>query len=102
MVELHGWLTISETCRDEDLLSQAEFDDIKQKVNEIITNCDSDIELQYMNGTSFIRTLLCSNHHTKQVDCNRRFDRLISFIYRMPIHMYKPYHTDTAFSYSDR
>ncbi len=68
MIELHGWLTISETCRDEDLLSQAEIDDINQKINKIIANSNSDIELQYMNGTAFIRTLLCSNHHTKQVD----------------------------------
>ena len=68
MIELHGWLTISETCKDEDLLSQAEIEDINQKVNKIIANCDNDIELQYMNGIAFIRTLLCSNHHTKQVD----------------------------------
>ncbi len=68
MVELHGWLTISETCHDEDLFSQAEIDDIKQKVNEIIINCDNDIELQYINGVAFIHTLICSNHHTKQVD----------------------------------
>ena len=66
MIELHGWLTISETCKDEDLLSQAEIEDINQKVNKIIANCDNDIELQYMNGIAFIRSDSQRIRHNEQ------------------------------------
>lgn len=68
MVELHGWLSVFETYEDEDLLPQAEIESITQKVKNIILKTDCGIELQYMNGFSFISTLFCSNHRTKEVD----------------------------------
>ena len=68
MIELHGWLSISETYEDEDLFSPAEFERISQKVKDIVLKSNCDVELQYMNGFPFITTLLCSNHRTEQID----------------------------------
>ena len=40
MIELHGWLAIGETYKDEDLFPQSEIDRINKTVKEIILNCD--------------------------------------------------------------
>ena len=68
MIELHGWMTIRETFEDEDLLSPNEPEMIMQRVKDIIKANACGIELQYLNGTAFINTLFCSNHHTSEVD----------------------------------
>jgi hypothetical protein len=68
MIELHGWLSISATYRCEDLLPRSEIDRIMQDVNEIVSNCQYEIDLRYVNGCAFINTLYCSNHRTEEVD----------------------------------
>lgn len=68
MIELHGWLTILETFENEDLLSQHEIEMIRQRVKVIIQSNTCGIKLQYENGTAFLHTLFCSNHHTSEVD----------------------------------
>ncbi|HAJ97500.1 MAG TPA: hypothetical protein DCO72_07170 [Ruminococcus sp.] len=68
MIELHGWLSVSETFRDEDLFSQEELDSIILKVKEIIFNSNCGIDLQYMNGIPYINTAFFPNHRTKEVD----------------------------------
>lgn len=68
MIELHGWLSISETYENEDLFSLSELESISQKVKDIVLKNDCGIELQYMNGFPFITTLICSNHRTEQID----------------------------------
>lgn len=68
MIELHGWLAIGETYKDEDLFPQSEIDRINKTVKDIILNCDYKITLQYSNGCTYINTLHCSNHRTPKVD----------------------------------
>lgn len=68
MIELYGWMKISETFENEDLLSEHELKSIMQDVEEIISSNTCGIRLQYLNGTAFIQTLFCSNHHTPEVD----------------------------------
>ena len=68
MIELHGWLSISATYKDEDLLQQSEIDSILQAVQDIISNSKYEIRLQHINGFSFINSLHCSNHRTQEVD----------------------------------
>ena len=68
MTELHGWLTISETYQNEDLLSQSELDSVMQTVKQIIQESSVSICIQYANGTAFLQTLFCSNHHTVEID----------------------------------
>lgn len=68
MIELHGWLSISATYKDEDLLSQSEIDKIMQTVKDIVSESEYEIKLQPANGSYFINSLHCSNHRTKEVD----------------------------------
>lgn len=68
MVELHGWLTVSETFEDEDLLPQHTLETIMQQVNDIIESNPCGIKMQYANGTAFLHTLFCANHRTAEVD----------------------------------
>lgn len=68
MIELHGWLSISATYKDEDLLPQAEIDSVMRSVEDIVSNSEYRINLQYVNGSAFINTLHCSNHRTHEVD----------------------------------
>ena len=68
MIELHGWLSISATYKDEDLIPQSEVDSIKQSVKDIVSNSEYKIDLQYVNGSAFINTLYCSNHRTHEID----------------------------------
>lgn len=64
MIELHGWLSILATYKDEDLLPQSEIDSIEQSVKDIVSNSEYKADLQYANGSAFINTLHCSNHRT--------------------------------------
>lgn len=68
MIELHGWLTIVETYADEDLLHEDEIRQIQQKVKRILANNTCGLEIQFVNGTPFLNTLLCANHRTAEVD----------------------------------
>ena len=68
MIELHGWLTIWETHEDEDTYSPKELDSINQKIRQIISENDCDITLQHRNGMTFLDTLFCANHRTKEVE----------------------------------
>lgn len=68
MIELHGWLTVSETFEDEDLLPQHTLETIMQQVTNIIASNSCGIQLQYANGTAFLNTLFCANHRTAEVD----------------------------------
>lgn len=68
MIELHGWLSISETYENEDLFSIAELESISQKVKDVVLKNGYDVELKYMNGFPFITTLICTNHRTKRID----------------------------------
>ena len=68
MVELHGWLTVSATYKDEDTLADFEPDKVLQTVKKIISASGYNIRLKYQNGSAFIDTLICSNHRTKEVD----------------------------------
>ena len=68
MLELHGWLTISETYKDEDKYTDEALEDIMRQVNRIIENSGTQLTLQYMNGTSFLTALLYANHRTKETD----------------------------------
>ena len=68
MLELHGWLTISETYKDEDKYTNETLEDIMRPVNRIIENSGTQLTLQYMNGTPFLTTLLYANHRTKETD----------------------------------
>lgn len=68
MIEIHGWLSISATYQCEDLLLQSEIDRIMQQVQDIVSNCQYEIDLRYVNGCAFINTLYCSNHRTEEVD----------------------------------
>lgn len=68
MIELHGWLSISETYENEDLFSLAELESISQNVKDVVLNNNCGVELQYRNGFPFITTLLCANHRTEQID----------------------------------
>ena len=68
MLELHGWLTISETYKDEDKYTNETLEDIMRPVNRIIENSGTQLTLQYMNGTPFLTALLYANHRTKETD----------------------------------
>ena len=68
MLELHGWLTISETYKDEDKYTNEALKDIMRQVNRIIENSGTQLTLQYMNGTPFLTALLYANHRTKETD----------------------------------
>lgn len=68
MIELHGWLSISETYENEDLFSIAELESISQKVKDVVLKNSCDVELKYMNGFPFITILICTNHRTKRID----------------------------------
>ncbi len=68
MLELHGWLTVSETYKDEDNYTDETLEDIMRQVNRIIENSGTQLSLQYMNGTPFLTTLLCANHRTNETD----------------------------------
>lgn len=68
MIELFGWLSISETYKDEDLYSREDLESIMRDVKAIISHSQSGIELKYMNGTPFLSTAHASNHRTKEVD----------------------------------
>lgn len=68
MIELHGWLTIVETYADEDLLPEDEIKQIQQKIKMILANNTCGLEIQFINGTPFLNTLLCANHRTTEVD----------------------------------
>ena len=68
MIELHGWLTVSETYENEDYYSKSDLEAIMLKVKNIIQESDCNIHSQYLNGTMFLDTLICSNHRTSQID----------------------------------
>lgn len=68
MIELHGWLSVSETYNNEDYHTKEELDAIMLKVHRIVKESDCDINSQYLNGTLFLHTLICSNHRTPQID----------------------------------
>ena len=68
MVELHGWLTVSATYKDEDTLADFEPEKVLQAVKHIISESGYDMQLRCKNGSAFLDTLLCSNHRTKEVD----------------------------------
>jgi len=68
VIELHGWLTVYGTYEDEDAFPQETLDSIKRKVETIVSESGSDIEIEYRNGIPFINTLLCANHRVKEVD----------------------------------
>jgi len=68
MVELHGWLSVSATYKDEDSLADFDPDKVLRTVKEIISASGYKIRLKYQNGSAFIDTLICSNHHTQEVD----------------------------------
>ncbi|MCI8426391.1 MAG: hypothetical protein HFJ03_02425 [Lachnospira sp.] len=66
MIELHGWLSIVETYKNEDFIPQEEIEKIQEQVKFIIQNNTCDLEIQYQNGTPFLNTLVCCNHNTSQ------------------------------------
>ena len=68
MLELHGWLTISETYKDEDKYTNETLEDIMRQVKRIIENSGTQLTLQYMNGMPFLSTLLYANHRTNETD----------------------------------
>ena len=68
MIELHGWLSVRETCGNEDLLSETELEDINKRVDKLIKSADGYITEEYRNGERFIRTLFCSNHRTAETE----------------------------------
>ena len=68
MIELHGWLAIWATYKNEDLIPQSEIDRVIETVKEIIHTCDYKMTLQYSNGCAYINTLHNSNHRTSEVD----------------------------------
>lgn len=68
MIELHGWLTIVDTYADEDLLSENEIKQIRQKVEMILANNTCGLKIQHANGETFLNTLFCANHRTTEVD----------------------------------
>lgn len=68
LVELYGWLSISEKYEDEDSYSEEFLQTIMKRVKEIVSNSKFDVDLQYMNGIPFINTAFSSNHRTPQID----------------------------------
>lgn len=77
MVELHGWLSISETYEDEDNYEEVEIDSIMQEVKRIVADKDS-VEIEYKNGVPFISTLICTNHRTPEIDLVINTYKLVS------------------------
>lgn len=77
MIELHGWLSISETYEDEDNYEKAVLDSVMQEVKKIVADNDS-VEIEYKNGVPFISTLICSNHRTPEIDLVINTYKLIS------------------------
>lgn len=45
MIELHGWLSIVETCKNEDFILQEEIEKIQEQVKFIIQNNTCDLEI---------------------------------------------------------
>ena len=68
MLELHGWLTISETYKDEDEYTNETLEDIMRQVKRIIENSSTQLTLKYMNGMPFLITSLYANHRTNETD----------------------------------
>ena len=77
MVELHGWLSISEIYEDEDNYEKAELDSVMQKVKKIVADNNS-VEIEYKNGLPFITTLICTNHHNPELDMVINTYKLVS------------------------
>lgn len=67
MIELHGWLSIVETYKNEDCIPQEEIEKIQQQVKNIIQNNTCGLKIQYQNGSPFLNTLVCCNHNTSQI-----------------------------------
>ena len=68
MLELHGWLTISETYKDEDKYTNESLENIMRQVTRIIESSGTQLTLRYMNGTTFLTAQLYANHRTKETD----------------------------------
>ena len=45
MIELHGWLSIVETYKNEDFIPQEEIEKIQEQVKFIIQNNTCDVEI---------------------------------------------------------
>lgn len=66
MTELHGWMAISETCSDEDKLTDSEMVDIMSRTISVAQKYG--LKPEYHNGEPFINTILFTNHHTLETD----------------------------------
>ena len=68
MVELHGWLSISETYGDEDLVPEKCLKKIRSQVKQILDCAEHGMALHNMNGIPYVNASFSSNHRTKEVD----------------------------------
>ena len=68
MVELHGWMSVSATYGNEDMLSDSRLNEIMDQVDSILKGSSFDIKLKYMNGIPYINTSFSSNHRTGEAD----------------------------------
>ena len=68
MIEIHGWLRVEATYKNEDMLSQADTDSIMKSAVDILSACGRKGDMRCANGCVYINTLHCSNHRTAEVD----------------------------------
>lgn len=68
MVELHGWLCIRACAGDEDRLPAGSEDAVIQSVLSALEASPRKTDLQYANGTPYLRTLLDANHRGTETD----------------------------------
>lgn len=66
MVELYGWMAISETDGDEDRLPAETRRQITERVQKIAA--ENGLDIQYRNGIPVIMTAFSANHRTAEPD----------------------------------
>ncbi|MBR2085580.1 MAG: hypothetical protein IJ906_00320 [Oscillospiraceae bacterium] len=65
MIELHGWMKLSEIYEDEDTCSPDTLSDIREQVHQILNT--HGLQITSRNGEAFLETLFCSNHRTEEI-----------------------------------
>ena len=66
MIELHGWMKLSEVYEDEDACSPDTLSGIREQVQQILNT--HGLQIIYRNGEAFLETLFCSNHRTEEIN----------------------------------